>query len=108
MKDIGAMMKQAGALQAKLKQAQDRLAASSVTGQAGSGLVIVTLSGGGDLTDISVSPSLLSDGDAETLQDLVRAAHAEAKARLDMLQAELMRDAAGPLANLPGFPGLKP
>ena len=108
MKDIGAMMKQAGALQAKLKQAQERLAASSVTGQAGSGLVTVTLSGGGDLTDVTISPSLLSDGDAETLQDLIRAAHGEAKARLDMLQAELMRDAAGPLANLPGCPGLKP
>lgn len=108
MKDIGAMMKQAGALQAKLKQAQERLAASSVTGQAGSGLVTVTLSGGGDLTDIVISPSLLTDGDAEMLQDLVRAAHAEARARLEVLQAELMREAAGPLANMPGFPGLKP
>lgn len=106
MKDIGAMMKQAGALQAKLKQAQERLAASSVTGQAGAGRVIVTLSGGGDLTDLVIDPSLLADGDAETLQDLIRAAHREARVRLEGLQAELMREAAGPLANLPGFPGL--
>ena len=106
MKDIGAMMKQAGALQAKLKQAQERLAASSVTGQAGAGRVTVTLSGGGDLTDLVIDPSLLADGDAETLQDLIRAAHREARVRLEGLQAELMREAAGPLANLPGFPGL--
>jgi len=108
MKDIGAMMKQAGQLQQKLKQAQERLAASSVSAEAGSGLVSLSLSGSGDLTQISIAPSLFADADAETLQDLILAAHKSAKARLDTLQAELMRDAAGPLANMPGFPGLKP
>ena len=107
MKDIGAMMKQASALQAKMQQAQERLEASSVSAQAGSGLVTVTLSGKGELIDLVIAPSLMSDGDAETLQDLIRAAHRDAKARLDHLQAELVREAAGPLANLPGFPGLK-
>ena len=57
---------------------------------------------------ISIAPSLFADADAETLQDLILAAHKSVKARLDTLQAELMRDAAGPLANMPGFPGLKP
>lgn len=107
MKDIGAMMKQAGQLQQKLKQAQERLAASSVSAEAGSGLVALSLSGSGDLTQISIAPSLFADADAETLQDLILAAHKSAKDRLDALQAELMRDAAGPLANMPGFPGLK-
>ena len=106
MKDLGALMKQAGALQAKMKQAQDRLAASSVTAQAGSGLVAVTLSGTGALSDLKLDEALLKDADAETLQDLILAAHRDAKARLDGLQAELMREAAGPLANMPGFPGL--
>lgn len=108
MKDIGAMMKQAGQLQQKLKQAQERLAASSVSAEAGSGLVTLSLSGSGDLTQISIAPSVFADADAETLQDLILAAHTSAKARLDALQAELMRDAAGPLASMPGFPGLKP
>ena len=106
MKDIAGMMKQAGALQARMKQAQERLAASTVSAQSGSGLVTVTLSGTGDLADLVIDPSLLTDGDAETLQDLIRAAHRDAKSRLEALQAELMREAAGPLANMPGFPGL--
>ncbi len=101
------MMKQASALQAKMKQAQDRLEASSVSAQSGSGLVTLTLSGKGDLIDLVLDPSLLADGDAETLQDLIRAAHRDARGRLDALQAELVREAAGPLANMPGFPGLK-
>lgn len=108
MKDIGAMMKQAGQLQQKLKQAQERLAASSVSAEAGSGLVTVTLSGSGDLTGVEIAQTVFSDADVETLQDLILSAHRTAKGRLDALQAELMRDAAGPLANLPGFPGLKP
>ena len=105
MKDIGQLMKQAGALQAKMKDAQARLAASSVTGQAGSGLVVVTLSGAGALTALTIDDSLMQPGDAETLQDLIVAAHAAARQRLEALQAEVMRDAAGPLANMPGFPG---
>lgn len=108
MKDIGSLMKQAGALQAKMKQAQERLAASSVSAQAGSGLVSLTLSGNGDLQALTIDPSLLTDGDAETLQDLIVSAHRDARGRLEVLQAELMREAAGPLANMPGFPGLKP
>ena len=108
MKDIGSLMKQAGALQAKMQQAQARLAASSVSAQAGSGLVSLTLSGNGDLQGLTIDPSLMADGDAETLQDLIVAAHRDARARLEVLQAELMREAAGPLANMPGFPGLKP
>ena len=106
MKDLGALMKQAGAMQAKLKAAQERLAASSVTGQSGSGLVTVTLTGTGALTSIAIDDSLMQPGDAEILQDLMMAAHATARQRLEALQAELMRDAAGPLANMPGFPGL--
>ena len=108
MKDIGAMMKQAGMLQQKLKQAQERLAAISVSAEAGSGLVTLSLSGSGELTQITIAPSVFADADAETLQDLILAAHKSAKDRLDVLQAELMRDAAGPLANMPGFPGLTP
>ncbi len=106
MKDIGALMKQAGAMQAKLKAAQERLSASSVTGQSGAGLVTLTLSGSGDLLSIAIDDSLMQPGDSEILQDLILAAHKTARQRLEALQAELMRDAAGPLANMPGFPGL--
>jgi DNA-binding YbaB/EbfC family protein len=105
VKDIGALMKQAGALQARMKDAKERLEASSVTAQAGNGLVTVTLKGTGALADLVIDESLMQPGEAEMLQDLILAAHRDAKARLDALQAEMMREAAGPLANMPGFPG---
>jgi hypothetical protein len=106
VKDLGALMKQAGAMQQKLKDAQARLAASSITTQSGSGLVTLVLAGTGDLTSLTIDNTLMQPGDAEILQDLILAAHADARKRLEALQAELMRDAAGPLANMPGFPGL--
>jgi DNA-binding YbaB/EbfC family protein len=107
MKDIGALMKQAQAMQQKLQDAQARLAASSVEGQAGAGLVKATLTGDGALTALVIDDSLMAPGEGEVLQDLIIAAHADAKRKLEALQAETMREAAGPLANMPGFPGLK-
>jgi DNA-binding YbaB/EbfC family protein len=106
MKDIGALMKQAQAMQAKVAEAQAKLAETSVDGTAGGGLVKVTLRGGGELTNVVMNPGLLVEGGAEELSDLIVAAHADAKRQLDAIQADLMRAAAGPLAgmNLPGMP----
>jgi DNA-binding YbaB/EbfC family protein len=111
MKDFGAMMRQAQGLQQKLEEAQARLAASTVEGQAGGGLVRLTLLGTGALHSVAVDPGLLTPDDAEMLSDLLVAAHAEAKKKLDAEQAQTMQDAMGPLAGLtggmPGFPGMK-
>ena len=111
MKDLGSLMKQAQGLQAKMADAQARLAVSSVTGTAGAGLVTLTLTGAGELKDVRIDARLLVSGEGETLQDLILAAHADAKARMEVLQAEMMRDAMGPLAGLagqmPGLPGFK-
>jgi DNA-binding YbaB/EbfC family protein len=110
MTDIGSLMKQAQGMQQKLAEAQAKLEAATVQGRAGGGLVTLTLQGSGALTACTVDPSLLADGDAETLQDLILAAHADAKARLDAQSKALMNEAMGPLAGLagglPGFPGL--
>lgn len=107
MKDIGALMKQAQAMQQKLQDAQARLAASTVEGQSGAGLVKATLTGDGALAALVIDDSLMAPGEGEVLQDLIIAAHADAKRKLEALQAETMREAAGPLANMPVFPGLK-
>ena len=106
MKDFGALMKQAQAMQQKLADAQSRLAELSVDGTSGGGLVKVTLRGTGELVAVEIDDSLLVSGEGETIGDLVVAAHAAAKTQLDSEQAVLMRDAAGPLAglNLPGMP----
>jgi DNA-binding YbaB/EbfC family protein len=105
MKDIGALMKQAQAMQARLQEAQGRLAESEVDGAAGGGLVRVTLKGTGELVRVGIEDSLLAPGEGELIGDLIIAAHAEAKRKLDAKQADIMRDVAGPLAGLPGMPG---
>jgi DNA-binding YbaB/EbfC family protein len=104
VKDIGALMKQAQAMQEKLQAAQARLAELEVDGAAGGGLVKVVLKGGGELRRVDIDPSLMQPGDGEIVADLLVAAHADAKKKLDAQQAEMMREAAGPLAGLPGMP----
>ena len=108
MKDLSGLMKQAQDMQSKLGGAQARLAALSMEGRAGGGLVTLTLKGSGEMTAIAIDDSLLIPGDAETLQDLITAAHADAKAKLDAESQRLMAEAMGPMAGLMGggFPGL--
>jgi DNA-binding YbaB/EbfC family protein len=106
MKDLGGLMKQAQAMQQKLADAQARLAETVVEGTSGGGMVKVTLKGTGELSAVVMEESLLVPGEADVLSDLIVAAHADAKRKLDQAQAELMREAAGPLAGM-GIPGLK-
>ena len=82
MKDFGQMMKQAQGLQEKLQAAQARLAETSVEGQAGGGLVRLTLKGSGELVSVSLDDSLLVAGEGEMASDLLVAAHADAKRKL--------------------------
>ena len=105
MKDLGGLMKQAQAMQQKLADAQARLAETVVEGTSGGGMVKVTLKGTGELANVTMEESLLVPGEADVLSDLIVAAHADAKRKLDQAQAEMMREAAGPLAGM-GLPGL--
>ena len=104
MKDIGALMKQAQAMQGKLAAAQKELENLVVLGQAGDGAVKVTLQGTGALSRVDIDECLMAPGEAEMVADLVVAAHADAKRQLDARSAELMKAAAGPLAGMPGMP----
>lgn len=108
MTDLNALMQQAQAMQQKLQDAQARMAETTAEGSSGGGLVKATLKGAGEITALTIDPSLLADGDAEILADLVIAAHADAKRRLDEVNGALMREAAGPMAgmNIPGMPKL--
>ena len=104
MKDIGALMKQAQAMQEKLRAAQAQLARAEVRGVAGGDLVKVVLTGDGALAQLVIDESLMAPGEGEIVADLVIAAHADARRKLETLQADVMRDVAGPLAGIPGMP----
>ncbi len=106
MKDLGAIMKQAQAMQEKLAAAQAKLAQLSIEGASGGGMVTVTLKGGGALASVKIDPSLLTADEGEVVEDLIVAAHADAKRKLDAKQADMMREAAGPMAGMMGGAGL--
>jgi DNA-binding YbaB/EbfC family protein len=105
MKDLGALMKQAQAMQQKLTEAQARLAELEVEGTSGGGMVKLVLRGTGELARVDLDESLMAPGEGEVVADLMVAAHADAKRKLDEKQGELMREAAGPLAGM-GLPGM--
>ena len=108
MKDLNALMQQAQAMQQRLQDAQAKMAESSAVGTSGGGLVSIALKGPGEITSVTIDDSLMVPGEGEILADLIVAAHADAKRKLDEVNAALMREAAGPMAgmNIPGMPKL--
>ncbi|NBB16366.1 YbaB/EbfC family nucleoid-associated protein [Caulobacter sp. SLTY] len=106
MKDLQGLMKQAQAMQAKLAEAQEKAAAIEVEGTSGGGMVTVTLRGAGELAKVVLDESLIEPGEGEVIADLIIAAHADARRKLETQTAELMKAAAGPLAGMkiPGMP----
>ena len=103
MKNIGAMMKQVQEMQTRMADMQARLETLTVTGQSGAGLVKVILSGKGVMKGLEVDPSLLKPEEKEILEDLVIAAHTDAKSRKDQLVADEMKQVTGGLPLPPGF-----
>jgi len=104
MKNLSGLMKQAQQMQAKMQEMQTRLEAMEVEGSSGAGLVAVTLNGRGDLRRVRIDPKLADPEDMEMLQDLIVAAHADAKQKIEQLAADEMQKMTGGL-NLP--PGMK-
>ena len=104
MKNLAGLMKQATEMQEKMRQMQERLEALEIEGESGAGLVRVTLSGKGDLRRVAIDPKLADPADIEMLQDLIVAAHAEARRHLEATTTAEMQKVSGGL-NLP--PGLK-
>jgi DNA-binding YbaB/EbfC family protein len=103
MKDLGGLLKQAQAMQAKMAAFQEELEQVTVEGKSGGGLVAVTLTGKGTMARLSVDPSLIKPEDKEMLEDLVVAAHADARAKLEEKVAAEMAKITGGLPLPPGF-----
>lgn len=104
MKNLGNLMKQAQQMQAKMQEMQARLNEMEVTGSSGGGMVQVTLTGKGDMRKLSIDPSVIDPEDREMLEDLILAAHNDAKAKVESTMQEEMGKLTGGL-NLP--PGMK-
>ena len=105
MKNLGNMLKQAQQMQTRMQEMQAKLEATVVEGQAGAGMVKVQLSGKGDLKRVSIDPSLMTADDREVLEELLVAAHADAKQKVEAQMAEEMQKATAGL-NIPGgLPG---
>lgn len=92
--DMSQLLAQAQEMQAKLQQAQQEILATEVTGEAGNGLVKVTMTGGGEVTNVVIDPQVVDPEDVETLQDLVTGAFRAAHEQVGNLAAEKM----GPLS----------
>jgi len=103
MKDIGDMMKKAQELQSKLDEFQEGLEALEVTGEAGAGLVKVTLNGKGALRRVDIDPSLLTPNEAEVLEDLLVAAHGDGKSKVEARAQEEAQKLTGGMGLPPGF-----
>jgi DNA-binding YbaB/EbfC family protein len=95
MKNLAGLMKQAQQMQSKVTEMQAKLEALEITGEAGAGLVKVTLSGKSDLRSVQIDPKMLDPADVEVLQDLIAAAHRDAKAKIEAISAEEMQKVTG-------------
>lgn len=104
MKNLAGLMKQATQMQAKMEEMQGKLETLEVEGSAGAGMVKITLNGKGALKGLVIDPKLADPEEMEMLQDLIIAAHSEARKNLDAKTAEEMQKVTGGL-NLP--PGMK-
>ncbi len=102
--DIGKIMKQAGEMQAKVSEMQEKIAAMEVTGEAGAGMVKVTLSGKGYVSAVAIDPQLFNGDDREVVEDLIAAAMNDARAKVDTQSAEQMKSLTD---GMPLPPGMK-
>jgi DNA-binding YbaB/EbfC family protein len=104
MADFLGLMKQATQLQSKMQEMQAELDQITVEGGAGGGMVTVTLSAKGDLKGVRIDPSLIKPEEKEIIEDLLVAAHADARRKAETLLQEKMKSLTG---GLPLPPGLK-
>ncbi len=103
MKNLGQLMKQAQEMQGKMTEMQEKLAATEVAGESGGGLVKVWLNGKGELKRVRVDPTAVDPSETEMLEDLMVAAHADAKGKIEAKIAEEMQGLTGGLPLPPGF-----
>src|SRR6476660_9591535 len=104
MKDLLGMMGKAREMQAKFQQMQEELANVEASGQSSGGLVQVTLAGKFEMKSLKIDPSLFKEDDVEILEDLILAAHNDAKVKVEAIMQQKTQELT---AGLPIPPGMK-
>ncbi len=103
MKNLAGMMKQAQQMQAKMEEMQSKLEEMEITGEAGAGLVKVTLNGKSDLKKIKIDPKIVDPADTEMLEDLIMAASRDARTKVENAAADEMQKVTGGMQLPPGM-----
>ena len=101
--DMGKMMKAAQDVQAKMGEVQERLGSITVEGEAGAGMVRATATAKGEVTALSIDPSIFRPEDKEVVEDLIVAAIADAQGKAKLRSQEEMGRIAEGLGLPPGF-----
>jgi len=104
MKDLMGLMGKAKEMQARFQAMQEEIAGIEVSGQSAGGLVKVTLTGRFEMKALDIDPSLFREDDVEILEDLVLAAHNDAKSKVEQTMQQKTQELT---AGLPIPPGMK-
>ncbi len=103
MRDLMGMMKKAQELQSKMAEMQAELEDLEVEGLSGAGMVTVKLNGKGAMRGLTIDPSLIKPEEAEILEDLIVAAHNDAKQKVETAMQDKMKEITGGLPLPPGM-----
>lgn len=104
MKDLMGIMKQVQDMQSRMQKLQEELGGIEIEGKAGAGLVTIVMSGKGEIKRVKIDPSLMKPEEVEILEDLIVAASADAKSKVEARMQEKMSEVTG---GLPLPPGMK-
>lgn len=104
MADFLGLMKQAAELKSKMEAMQAELDQLEVEGVSGAGLVTVRLSGKGEMKGVKIDNSLLKPEEKMIMENIIVAAHGDARRKAEALLQEKMKNVTG---GLPLPPGMK-
>jgi nucleoid-associated protein EbfC len=103
MKNLSGLMKQAQQMQERMQEMQAKLETMEAEGASGAGLVTVTLNGKGEMKRLKIDPKLADPAETEMLEDLIVAAHADAKRKIESNTAEEMQKITAGVQLPPGM-----
>ena len=103
MKNLAGLMKSATQMQARMEEMQARLEATELTGEAGAGMVKITMNGKNELRRIQIDPQLANPAEMEMLEDLIQAAHRDARPKIEAFASEEMQKVTGGMQLPPGM-----